>query len=245
VKHAGSGRLESHTITGITNTVYGIDTRAWKLGPGDHTLRVVNIKNGYGCSQDLTRTEKDSSVALTVARPPNVTAINYRQDICVGDRITFTLMGLSPFAVEYSFDGSSHIASTSHEFSRVAEKPGRFLLHSIRDSMNQCQVNINGYPVEVHEMPSARINEGVDNIHEGDQAKILFQLDGTPPWTFTYSKRLHGKVVDTTTITRVYDAQYELLVSSEGTYEVISVEDQFCRFPKSRAALRPSKQLHD
>lgn len=74
----------------------------------------------------------------------------------------------------------------------------------------------------------------IQDIHEGDQAEIVFTFTGTPPFTFTYTRsEMVGhppklKVVETNTVTQVYGHEYSVFTSMQGTYEATSIEDAFC-----------------
>lgn len=97
----------------------------------------------------------------------------------------------------------------------------------------------------IHPLPRARVHAGstfIENIREGDQAEIVFELEGTPPFSFTYTKsapiapNARGKkatpqVLETHTITGVEANRYSVFTQSEGTWNVVSVQDRFCAYP--------------
>jgi nucleoporin POM152 len=108
-----------------------------------------------------------------------------------------------------------------------------------------CKATVTDLRFDVHPLPSASVAHGrkmYQDIHEGeirhmkaglvltaefcegDQAEIIFELSGTPPFTFTYQRsepplrkggRL-GKVLETHTVTGVSANQYSIFTASEG-----------------------------
>jgi nucleoporin POM152 len=201
---------------------------------------------------------------VAVADMPTIAAADQRNDYCVGERIAFTLSGVPPFAIEYEWNGALVKATNQpSQFVRLAKRPGNFTITGLQDSASDCKVNMN-VSKTIHDIPSVLISGGtavVKGIPEGitipsfslsipiisiisinsligDQAEIVFQFHGTPPFTFTYTRseiakkghkprilEMHSQRADTYT--------YSMFASQEGTYEVISIEDQFCSYSTS------------
>lgn len=90
----------------------------------------------------------------------------------------------------------------------------------------------------------------------GDQAEILFNLVGKPPFAFTYQRSeltlkkggKPGKVLETHTVSRVPTTEYSIFSALEGsfflsslfeiqmstligTWTVTSISDRYCRYP--------------
>jgi len=79
----------------------------------------------------------------------------------------------------------------------------------------------------------------LQDIHEGDQAEIVFTLSGEPPFTFTYQRselqakksNKPPKILETHTVTGVTTKEYSIYSSLEGTWTVTFISDKFCRYP--------------
>ncbi|ORY24076.1 hypothetical protein BCR39DRAFT_548028 [Naematelia encephala] len=73
-----------------------------------------------------------------------------------------------------------------------------------------------------------------------DPAAFSVHFTGTPPYSFTYTRsesasaRGRSRVVDTQTVTDVWEDRYTISSSSPGDYEVVSVSDKWCRYPPLR-----------
>lgn len=107
-----------------------------------------------------------------------------------------------------------------------------------------CKSVITDISKTIHPLPGAKVQSGnyyVENIREGDQAEIIFEFSGTPPFTFTYTKSApldphHRKnqkptVLETHTITNVMTHRYSIFTQSEGTWNVVAVQDKYCAYP--------------
>lgn len=95
-----------------------------------------------------------------------------------------------------------------------------------------------------------------DTSFKGDQAEIVFTLEGEPPFTFTYQRaELHkkggkaGRVLETHTASRVMTKEHSVFSAQEGVYlalffqwtiikrvpagtwTVTSIADKHCRYP--------------
>jgi len=94
-------------------------------------------------------------------------------------------------------------------------------------------------------LPAARVGHGervYEDIHEGDQAEIVFTLLGEPPFTFTYQRSepspkkgaKPGKVLETHTVSGVSTKEYSIFAALEGTWTVTSIADRYCRYPPAQ-----------
>lgn len=110
---------------------------------------------------------------------------------------------------------------------------------------DSCKSVVTDISKRIHPLPRARVHAGntyTENIREGDQAEIVFELDGTPPFSFTYTKSapmaVNGRnkksipqILETHTITGVDTNRYSIFTQSEGTWSVVSVQDRYCAYP--------------
>lgn len=89
-----------------------------------------------------------------------------------------------------------------------------------------CKAAITDLRFNVHALPSAQVGHGkkiIQDIHEGDQAEILFTLVGEPPFTITYQrselpdrKGVTPKVLETHTVSRIQGHEYSIFSALEG-----------------------------
>ncbi|KAI5793910.1 hypothetical protein DFH27DRAFT_602653 [Peziza echinospora] len=232
IKHHSTGKSEVVNIPSISETRFNFKVPPRALTLGSHSVSVNKVRDSRGCSR---KTPVDApSVYVAVADLPTITAEEPRQDYCVGNRISYQLSGSPPFSVEYIFDNAPKRASTGTRFSRVAPGPGNFTIIGLGDSASDCKVNLQLTKM-IHEIPSVRISEGTKGIHEGDQAEILFQFFGTPPFTFTYTRSEIPKKGGRPRVMEQHshttdEYTYSMYASQEGTYEVTSIEDKYCSY---------------
>lgn len=238
--------------------------------PGPYTIFLRKVVDATGCERSISRGAKGASVRLEVAEIASIAAVQPQADHCVGDSIDFVLQGASPWTVQYEFEGKKQkVANKESRFSRVAEQPGQFKILSVaqcvrsccrlpglltanvdclRNNSHQdsCKSIVTDISKTIHPLPRARVQKGntyIENIREGDQAEIVFEFDGTPPFSFTYTKSApaapagKGKkaaaaqVLETHTITEVETKRYSIFTQSEGTWNVVSVQDRYCAYP--------------
>jgi nucleoporin POM152 len=241
IKHHGSARPETISLTGLTGPTYNLRIPHSRLHLGKSAVHLRRVSDSNGCIRSL-----DSShprVQISVHDAPSITALEAQTDFCVGDRINFGLSGIAPFNVFYTFEGSARKAvATSTTFRRLAEKPGTFVITSIQDSaLAQCKSATN-ITKHIHGMPSVRVSKGRDSyvdIHEGGSTEILFEFGGVPPFEFTYTRSSNtekggkkaGVVLDMKSEVSEEHAM-RVRASEEGTYEVVAIKDRYCAYSK-------------
>lgn len=108
-----------------------------------------------------------------------------------------SLQGSAPWTVVYSFAGKQASASIkTPEFSRVADKPGELRIESVAHQQNKCKHELkkeqdSNLVKTVHALPTVKVSAGrhfVEDLREGNQAEIIFDLVGIPPFSFTYQR---------------------------------------------------------
>ncbi|KAA8912263.1 hypothetical protein TRICI_003543 [Trichomonascus ciferrii] len=236
IRHESTGIIDKLTIPNIKDKVYRLKTSALKLGLGRHTVSIAKVTDGMGCARELFN--EDEKVTVMVSDVPSLAPLgDQKDDYCVGERIGFALTGVPPFEVIYEFNGKKQKATTSSPFSRVASAPGNLAMLSLSDSASSCKLNLERNVKHIHPIPSVKITDGataVKDIHEGDQAELIFSFTGTPPFSFVYTrsemigKPPRPKVIETHSVTDVPDYEYSIFTSVQGIYEAISVRDAYC-----------------
>ncbi|GAA6037947.1 hypothetical protein JCM8097_009503 [Rhodosporidiobolus ruineniae] len=185
-----------------------------------------------------------TAVTLPVAEIATIQAVSPQVDHCVGDFLDFVVQGQPPFTVVTEFEGKRNaVPLTSGKFQRVAAKPGTFKVVSVGHGESQCRSKEVDIVKQIHPLPSARVLTGdsfVVDLREGEQTEIIFAFEGTPPFSFTYSRRApqdrskDRTVLETHTVTGIQEPQYSILTSQEGTWSVSYVADKYCAYPPRR-----------
>ncbi|KAI0237991.1 hypothetical protein L0F63_007033, partial [Massospora cicadina] len=240
---AGGLPKQEH-LTGIPHSPYRFSLGG--LAPGSHSLRIMQVKDANGClggpdlSVEAARPAvlRVEVVALPSLRPASLAA--RRSDACVGDRLAYTLGGVSPWEVHYLVNGTLRKAAQREaSFRRLIDAPGTFEVVQVchLPGAGCCAPPPAGLgQVVIHPLPGALIAGGSDqfvHIHDGEHTKVDVTLLGTPPFQFTYTRRnVHThELQETLTVPSVADHLYQLDVSLEGIFEVVAVRDQFCQYP--------------
>jgi nucleoporin POM152 len=234
IKHQSSSRPETVKIANIEFNQYNFRIPRNVLSLGTHYVSVRKVRDAQGCQQ---KTEYESPhVQVVVFDVPTIYPLETRTDYCVGDRISYTLSGIPPFEIYYTFEGIQKKAkSPNTNFRRIAERPGEFTITAVSDRVSDCKAVIKITKV-IHEMPSVKISKGRQvevDIHEGGEAEILFEFWGTPPFEFTYTRSTNAKKGQKSRVLETkHDVSYEhskaIQASQEGTYEVVAVKDRWC-----------------
>jgi len=73
----------------------------------------------------------------------------------------------------------------------------------------------------------------------GEQAEIKFELFGVPPFSLTVrvlpvsdKKHKKQKSMQMHTINNIQDYTHSFFTSQDGDYEVVSLQDRYCRYPR-------------
>ena len=188
IRHHTSTAPEVINIPNIHRHNYEFQIPHRALSLGSHSLSIRKVRDANGC--ESTYELRGPVVRVNVVDVPTISPLDPRADYCVGDRISFTLAGKPPFNVFYQFEGIDKKASSpTTTFRRLAEMPGNFTVMAISDkaSGDQCRARALITKI-IHPLPSVRMSSGkvseVD-IHEGGEAEISFEFEGTPPFEFT------------------------------------------------------------
>ncbi|CCL98085.1 uncharacterized protein FIBRA_00079 [Fibroporia radiculosa] len=219
---------EVHTETVI------LQDSAWKLdipsytfhSIGPHLITIESVQDSSRCEQ-VVPGPSHQSIWVDVAETAAIIPFDRREDFCVGDAFQFQLEGTPPWTIGYRINGRSYTQEAKiSPFTIVQQQPGEFVVTSIAHQQKMCKTAVTDLRYNVHTLPSARVGHGkriIQDIHEGDQAEILFTLIGEPPFTFTYQraeltskKGMQGKVLETHTVSGVTTKEYSIFSALEG-----------------------------
>lgn len=249
VYHESTGRTDIVNIDNITSDRFEFEKIYEGLRLGSHDIAIEKIIDSNNCSIDILE-ENESHVFISVSDAPKIQLLDSTASYCVGDYVSYQLTGSAPFTIRYQFNGIQlRSKEDSSQFVRLASEPGVISINSISDSTSQCLVNFtmanmktdfNSLSLLIHPIPSVTVSQGeylVEDIHEGDQAEVIFSFEGTPPFSLTYvrteessSSKMKGKphVVETHRVTDIFEYEYKVKTSLQGTYEAIEIADSFC-----------------
>lgn len=229
VKSESSGKSQQYTVQNIQEQQYALKSVYKGLNMGKHTVTLSKVQDS-SCTREIYN--DDSRVSIIVSDVPDLAQINHKQDYCVGERLAFGLSGIPPFQVVYDFNGKKQKAQTDTPFSRLASQPGNLTLLSLTDSASSCSKKLDFGPITIHPKPSVNVVDGArayHDIHDGEQAELIFKFSGTPPFSFTYTRSdARGKVIETHSVPAVDSYQYSIFTSLQGVYEVVTLEDKYC-----------------
>jgi nucleoporin POM152 len=244
--HESSSKSEFVTLQNIDSSSELKELyRGLKLG--NHIVTIMKIVDSYGCLQD--NLSENDYISISISDTPKINQLDTSLNYCVGDHIGYQLIGVPPFTLVYRFgDLTLKAVESSSQFVRYASQPGVLSINSLQDSSSNCIVNFTlpenkdlseKLDIMIHPIPSVEISQGdsiIQDIHEGDQAEIIFSFEGTPPFALTYVRiedldsrgKKKSQVVETHTVNDIYAYEYRILTSLQGTYEATEVSDAYC-----------------
>lgn len=209
----------SGTKTYMLTSVFGDVT------PGHWKVLLHSVTDATQCG---THACSGKPVYISISAAPSLGVPEGQMHVCVGDYVDFSLHGHAPFELDYAFEGRKLTAMAESKFRRLSSFPGTIEFDKIRDAAG-CDATLN-HSVIVHDLPASRItHESQFSIHHGETVDLAFEFSGTPPFTFTYTRSVRGKVVDRKTVSNVEDHFYSIYTQEEGLYEVVELRDQYCR----------------
>ncbi|KAK4187839.1 hypothetical protein QBC35DRAFT_463454 [Podospora australis] len=254
IKHQSAALPEIYRTPIINTNTYEIRIPRHQLRLGTQHIRIRDVKDGSGC-HSVTANIAGPSVQVQLFEAPTIYPLETRTDYCVGERISYTLSGLPPFEVWYTFEGvESKARSETTNFRRLAHAPGEFAITTISDKASECRAPVN-VAKTIHPMPAVKISRGRNSrvdIHEGGEVEIMFEFWGTPPFEFTYTRSSNAKKGQKSQVLETrHDISHEhskiVRASQEGTYEVVAIKDRYCSFSTmgadDKAGKKPQKQL--
>ncbi|KAI0785502.1 hypothetical protein BC629DRAFT_1593962 [Irpex lacteus] len=211
---------------------------------GPHQVTIDSVRDVSGCEQTIPD-PLHRSIWLDVAETAAIVPFDRREHFCMGEVAQFQLEGTPPWAIGYRINGKVYNQEAKvSPFAIKQEQPGEFAITSIAHQQKMCRTAVTDLRYQVHPLPSAQVGHGkriIQDIHEGDQAEIVFTLIGEPPFTFTYQraelsnkKGVQGKVLETHTVSGVTTREYSIFSALEGTWTITFISDRYCRYPPAQ-----------
>ncbi|KAF5323559.1 hypothetical protein D9611_005631 [Ephemerocybe angulata] len=242
VKNVPASHIETMTVE-VPSNVWKVDLPSYAFNSiGAHRITIESVTDSSNCAQSALDPLL-SSIWVDVAETAAIIPFDHKQDLCVGEVSQFQLEGIPPWTVGYKVNGKSYTKEVkTSPFSLLQQTPGEFTINSIAHQQQMCKAVVTDLRFNVHSLPSAQVGHGkkiYEDIHEGDQAEIVFTLIGEPPFTFTYQRSeptpkkggKPGRVLETHTVTRVMTHEYSIFSALEGTWTITSITDKYCRYP--------------
>jgi gliding motility-associated-like protein len=110
--------------------------------------------------------------------------------VCEGDELGFniSLTGASPWNITYSIDGipQPSVFSNSPNFSFSSGENGEYIITEVTDQNCEGEALESDAELIVNPLPTAEILSNQDQICIGQELELIYDLQGTPPFTFTY-----------------------------------------------------------
>jgi nucleoporin POM152 len=236
IKHDSGASTETVRVENLDKEKAQVKIPREYLRLGGQSVRIRQVSDALGCRR--TYEAGGPSVQVQLYEAPSIYPLDQRKEYCIGERLSYTLVGTPPFEVGYTFDGAlRHAKSQTTTFKRLAEAAGEFTITSISDKASECRAAVN-ITKTIHPFPTVRIVKGKtveSDIHEGGEVEISFDFTGTPPFEFTYTRSTNARKGQRSQVLETrHDVSYEyskvVRASLEGTYEVVSIKDMHCAF---------------
>lgn len=190
--------------------------------PGKNIVSLESVRDAHGCERQL------SAVETVIGRSAPSLSLPSKRDYCVGNVVKASMHGQQPFSVDVRVNDKVQRVSGSRTAHIIASQPGNMTFLTVKDE-GGCSTPVDE-TVFIHSLPSSKItHEPVFNIHSGDTAELSFRFTGTPPFTFTYTRSVYGKVRERKTINKVTSHQHSIFTKEDGVYEVVALQDMYCR----------------
>ncbi|KAI0756262.1 hypothetical protein C8Q80DRAFT_1092612 [Daedaleopsis nitida] len=244
VRNLAASEVHTETLE-LSDASWRLSLPGYAFGSiGPHQVTLDAVRDASHCEQvapdPLFRT-----LWVDVAETAAIVPFSRREHYCVGDAIPFQLEGTPPWTIGYRANGRAHTQEAQlSPWSAPQHAPGEFAITSVAHQHKMCTTAVTDLRYTVHALPAAQVGHGkriVQDIHEGDQAEIVFTLIGEPPFTFTYQraelsprKGAQGKVLETHTVSGVTTREYSIFSALEGTWTITSISDRYCRYPPTQ-----------
>ncbi|KAF5352715.1 hypothetical protein D9756_005934 [Leucocoprinus leucothites] len=248
VKDIAASHIESRKIE-VHDHIWRLSIPSYQFKSiGPYLVTIESVADSSNCAQSALD-PVFSTIWIDVAETAAIIPFERREDVCVDDTVQFQLEGIPPWTVGYRIGVKAYSQEVkTSPFSLLTSQPGELAITSIAHQQKMCKATVTDIRYKVHSLPSAQVGHGkriIQDIHEGDQAEIVFSLIGEPPFTFTYQRSelspkkggKPGKVLETHTVSRVQSTEYSIFSALEGTWTVTSISDRYCRYPPLQTEL--------
>lgn len=242
IKNLAASHIDE-IIVDVPDSNWKIDLPSYNFKSiGPHLVTIESVRDASNCAPAASD-PLFSSIWVDVAETAAIIPFDRREHFCVGEVSQFQLEGIPPWNIGYRINGKSYTQEAKvSPFSLLQKQAGEFTITSIAHQQKLCKAAVTDLRFSVHPLPSAQVGHGKrihQDIHEGDQAEIMFTLLGEPPFTFTYQRSepipkkggKPGRVLESHTVSRVYSNEYTIYSALEGTWTVTSISDGYCRYP--------------
>jgi len=191
----------------VTFVASGGDSYIWNTGSTDNYIEDVPLST---TTYIVTVTQDGcSGTGSVTVYPIPVLSISGDTVVCLGESDTLTASG-----------GDSYIWSTGDTGGQITVTPDENITYYVTVTQDGCS-DIGSISVDVLPSPTVTIS-GQDSICRDDEATIVFDLTGMPPWEMTYSNGIlyYPETINTSTFT------LSVNLSQNTTYTVTMLEDQ-------------------
>ncbi|KAJ3044710.1 hypothetical protein HDV00_001114 [Rhizophlyctis rosea] len=219
---------------------------------GRHQYYLQHVRDTTGCDAILDgylNPKPTTKIAIQVADVARILPLG-PDAVCVGDMLTYSLQGTPPFKVQYRWNGEEgEVEVADPMLSLFAGEAGEAEIVNVCNGLGCCHKPEREVRSLVRELPKAFVDEGtdyIDEIREGDNSEWSVRFEGTPPFSFTWSRtsleadgkqrkksRQHLDPEEAQTVTDIENFTYRLTTSQEGLFRVISVHDKYCGYPRA------------
>ncbi len=204
--------VEVDTVEGILDSLYFIDVD----GGGEYSLLSVSDAQ---CSGLVFGVGEVNIVPLPVG------IVSGGDEVCEGEEVNiqFNLEGNPNWTIEIANDGLviDTIEVSESPFSYPVESSGTYTIASL-SSQGCSSFGIGFANVVINELPTANIT-GDAAICAGEPAVIDVEITGTPGFDLVYAYNgIEQPAISTTS------ENYQIIVSDEGQYTLVSISDQHC-----------------
>lgn len=244
IHHQEANTHKTVTLTGLDAGVVNLDSIYGPLPVGNHVIGISQIVDAHGCSMDPK--EVGETITVKVNDLPNAihltdesSQVEDENYYCVGDHISYSLVGTPPFLITYEFNHETQksVEVPLNIFKRRAPGPGLLHINALKDSIG-CEIAFGpqreDLTAHVYDLPSVEIIQGESvevDLYEGENVEITFLLTGIPPFALTYVRldlNDESKIVETESVEGITDNEFRIVASMEGTYEAVVVQDKHC-----------------
>ncbi|SCU87124.1 LADA_0E02146g1_1 [Lachancea dasiensis] len=254
IYHESTSKTDYVKVENVTKTNFNYTKLFEGLNLGNHIVTIGEVVDAKGCVSEY-KSEKNH-ILISITDVPRISLVEPNMNFCVGDYVAYQLDGMAPFTIKYEFNGVSlKSKERTSQFIRLASEPGTISINSLQDSASQCVVNFMKPGMErhyeelslvIHPVPSVTVSRGdyiVEDIHEGDQAELIFSFEGTPPFSLTYVRteetddkrgKRRPRIVETHKVNDIYAYEFRTFTSLQGRYEAVAISDAYC-FAKNDA----------